>query len=311
MPCMIAGASGGIAPAWLATMQRAAGFGQPVEVLPLDAEPVLVDRVVEPAGQLAEVLAAAPGVDVGAAEVERRGRRSAAGAAIGTRSPVRSRTSASATRSRSGRAGSATSGRSGDGRPSEKPTGIRTGRERTTPGGTCLSPGVQSVAMDRIVDRSLRPRGAPPRRRGAGGRADGAGVPVPTASPRSPAHDPSAPGRPGGRRRAARPRVRRRARRHGRRHRDREPPAGSGRRRASARTLLDAVTPLRAGVRPRRSLLPARPGWRNGRRRRLKPAGPLRGRRGSTPLPGTHPPRFPQCFPDVRVAARLFGAALP
>ena len=32
--------------------QRAAGFGQELEALPLDAEPVLVDRVVQPAGQL-------------------------------------------------------------------------------------------------------------------------------------------------------------------------------------------------------------------------------------------------------------------
>ena len=51
--------------------QGAAGFGQPVEVLPLDAEPVLVERVVEPARHLPEVLAATPGVDVGAARLGR------------------------------------------------------------------------------------------------------------------------------------------------------------------------------------------------------------------------------------------------
>ena len=85
MPCMIAGASGGIAPAWLATMQRAAGLGEAVEVLPLDAEPVLVDRVVQPPGHLAQVLAAAPRVDVGAAEV---GVRPAPGSAARERDEV-------------------------------------------------------------------------------------------------------------------------------------------------------------------------------------------------------------------------------
>ena len=40
--------------------QRAAGLGQPVEVLPLDPEPVLVERVVEAAAERPEVFAAAP-----------------------------------------------------------------------------------------------------------------------------------------------------------------------------------------------------------------------------------------------------------
>ena len=49
--------------------QRAALGRDLLEALPLDAEPVLVDRVVDAAGQRAEVLAAAPLVDVGAARV--------------------------------------------------------------------------------------------------------------------------------------------------------------------------------------------------------------------------------------------------
>ena len=69
MPCMIAGASGGIAPPWLATMQRATGRGQPVEMLPFDAEVVLVDRVVEPPGEVARTLTATPGIHVGTTNV--------------------------------------------------------------------------------------------------------------------------------------------------------------------------------------------------------------------------------------------------
>ena len=76
MPCMIAGASDGMAPAWFDDEQRAAVGGDLLEALPLDAEPVLVDRVVEPAGDLAHVLGAAPLVDVGAARVARGRRRS-------------------------------------------------------------------------------------------------------------------------------------------------------------------------------------------------------------------------------------------
>ena len=65
MPCMITGASDGIAPAWFGDEQRAAGSREVLEAFPLGAEPVPVDRVVEPPGQGAEVLAAAPMVDIG------------------------------------------------------------------------------------------------------------------------------------------------------------------------------------------------------------------------------------------------------
>ena len=94
MPCMIVGASGGIAPRGWRPAGRRPGR-QPVEVLPLGPEPVLVDGVVETTGELAEVLAAAPRVDVGAAGLvgagalvgrSRRGTGTAGPAGRGSRS---------------------------------------------------------------------------------------------------------------------------------------------------------------------------------------------------------------------------------
>ena len=204
--------------------QGAAGLGQAVEVLPLDPEPVLVERVVEPAGHLPEVLAAAPGVDVGPARV---------GPALDAGQPARDRDEVAgplgdvglghqvevgALRSADARAVGGTFGH-----PGSLFAHLRSRRgEVSQAGGSLPSDGP-------YVDRTLRPGCPPPRRGGAGGRIDGPGVPVAAASPRSPAHDPSAPGRPGSRSRAARPRVRRRARRHGRRGRRRESPARSRR----------------------------------------------------------------------------------
>ena len=72
MPCMIAGASEGMAPAWLATSRAPPSVGMLLEALPLDPEPARVDRVVEPAGELPHVLGAAPLVDVAEAGVGER-----------------------------------------------------------------------------------------------------------------------------------------------------------------------------------------------------------------------------------------------
>src|SRR5205085_3077490 len=113
-------------------------------------------------------------------------RRASAGAstlvnlrATGTRSRVRSVTSPSATRSRSGRE-PVTPGRSGG------PSAIRAAYlhgsesrlgELSQPGGSLPTDGPH-------VDRTLRPGGPPPRRRGTGGRPAGPRAPVAAASPR-------------------------------------------------------------------------------------------------------------------------------
>ena len=67
MPCMIDGCVGRDRTAVVRDEQRAAFLGQVLESLPLDAEPVRVDRVVDAARQRADLLAAAPTVDVGVA----------------------------------------------------------------------------------------------------------------------------------------------------------------------------------------------------------------------------------------------------
>ena len=77
MPCMIAGASDGMAAGVVGDEQGAAVGRDLLEALPLDPEPVPVDRVVEPAGDLAHVLGAAPLVDVAAPGVGERGSSSA------------------------------------------------------------------------------------------------------------------------------------------------------------------------------------------------------------------------------------------
>ena len=79
MPCMIDGASGGIAPAWFATSSAPPVVGKVLEPFPLDAEPVRVDRVEHAACERAEMLAATPAVDIGTADVRRRGLRDRGG----------------------------------------------------------------------------------------------------------------------------------------------------------------------------------------------------------------------------------------
>ena len=122
MPCMIAGASGGIAPAWLATSSAPPCRGQVVEVLPLDAEPVLVDRVVEPPGELARHARCGPTRRRRSGGCRRRGRRRATRRGTG-----RDRRCGRAPRPRRpgrgpGRVASATSGRSGTvGHPRSQP----------------------------------------------------------------------------------------------------------------------------------------------------------------------------------------------
>ena len=69
MPCMITGASDGMAAAWLATSRAPPSVGNVLEALPLDPEPVAVDRAVQLAGELADALGPAPLVDVGQARV--------------------------------------------------------------------------------------------------------------------------------------------------------------------------------------------------------------------------------------------------
>ena len=64
MPCMITGASDGMAPAWLATSSAPPSVGMFSRPSHSTRNQLLVDRVVEPAGQLPHVLAAAPLVDV-------------------------------------------------------------------------------------------------------------------------------------------------------------------------------------------------------------------------------------------------------
>ncbi len=65
MPCMITGASDGMAPAWLATSSAPPVRGILSMPVPLGAEPVAVDRAVELPGDAAHALRAAPAVDVG------------------------------------------------------------------------------------------------------------------------------------------------------------------------------------------------------------------------------------------------------
>ena len=80
MPCMMTGASGGRAPAWLATSSAPPVAGHVLEALPLGAEPAAVDRVEQLAGDRPGPLGPTVGVDVatagaGRAGAGRRGRR--------------------------------------------------------------------------------------------------------------------------------------------------------------------------------------------------------------------------------------------
>ena len=163
--------------------QRAAGRGQVVEVLPLDAEAVLVDRVVEPPGQRAEVLAATPRVDVGTAQVggrvaaraAPRDRDEIAGAVehlgLGDEIEIRA---ASRRRRRDARGGRPSREANRNTATAAKQNGCESG---------CLTPGVQCVAMDR--SSTVRFAHAA-RRLGAAARAAGLTVPAFRSPPRRP-----------------------------------------------------------------------------------------------------------------------------
>ena len=115
--------------------------------------------------------------------VERPRRRSSARRGIGTRSPWRSSTSASATRSRSGRVAPATSGRSGRSAIREanrNPPPKQPCRARPA---SCLRLGVESAVMDR--SSTVRFAHAA-RRLGAAARAAGLTVPAFRSPPRRP-----------------------------------------------------------------------------------------------------------------------------
>ena len=141
----------------------------------------------------------------------------------------------------------------------------------------CLRRGVESPVMDRS-STVLFAHAA--RRLGAAARAAGLTVPAFRSPPRRSGAPRTIRRLPGGPVVAvvlARSRVRRRARRHGGRRRDRErvcrsrPPRGSGARCSTRSPRRHRVR----GCRPPRNVGATRPGWRNGRRRRLKPAGPF------------------------------------
>ena len=79
---MITGASDGIAPAWFPT-RSAPPWGDLLHPVPLDAEPLRVDRFVDGPGQRTKALRTAPLVHVGAPGVSRSA-RSSSGILIGT-----------------------------------------------------------------------------------------------------------------------------------------------------------------------------------------------------------------------------------
>ena len=108
--------------------------------------------------------------------------------------------------------------------------------------GEPVSPGGLNRIRGTCPDCSVRHGGAPTRRGRARGRAHGSRVPHTTASPRSPAYDPSAPGWPGGGGDAARAGVRRGRARHGRRCRRGQPARGRSRRPRPHASLLHAIS---------------------------------------------------------------------
>ena len=148
MPCMITGASAGMAPAWLATSRAPPWRGDLFQSLPFGPEPVAVDGVVEPAQDGPGPLGAAPLVDVlqprfgrrgsaRAAEREqragRRGRRSPGPMACGMLADA----DPGPTAADPGPAGPASAGRSGT---SPGPATVATGGRARTGGCRCWPP---------------------------------------------------------------------------------------------------------------------------------------------------------------------------